>query len=193
MKPTKIEAGCIAIWENIFSEPTSVISMVKEFDDNPNKIKQFVKAYTADGNQQTRTNYAIDLNEIAESDNSMKLLYDLFCNQLLSSIVWYKQNFEIEEQIQINESLNLLRYQGGQEYKAHYDGGTKSKRAVSPILYINDDYEGGEIEFVNFNIKIKPKAGTFILFPSNYAYRHIAHPVKTGTKYAIVTFLHDCV
>jgi predicted 2-oxoglutarate/Fe(II)-dependent dioxygenase YbiX len=59
------------------------------------------------------------------------------------------------------------------------------------LIYLNDDYEGGEIEFVNFDIKIKPKAGTLIMFPSNYPYSHIAHPVISGTKYAVSTFLHE--
>ena len=43
----------------------------------------------------------------------------------------------------------------------------------------------------NFSIKIKPSPGMLAIFPANYAYSHIAHPVKTGTKYAIVTWLHD--
>jgi predicted 2-oxoglutarate/Fe(II)-dependent dioxygenase YbiX len=30
-----------------------------------------------------------------------------------------------------------------------------------------------------------------ILFPSNYAYSHIAHPVTSGTKYAMVTWIRD--
>jgi predicted 2-oxoglutarate/Fe(II)-dependent dioxygenase YbiX len=62
---------------------------------------------------------------------------------------------------------------------------------LSPILYLNDDYTGGEIEFVHHGITIKPSPGMLVLFPANYAYSHIAHPVKTGTKYAIVTWLHD--
>jgi hypothetical protein len=30
-----------------------------------------------------------------------------------------------------------------------------------------------------------------ILFPSNYAYSHIAHPITNGTKYAMVTWIKD--
>jgi predicted 2-oxoglutarate/Fe(II)-dependent dioxygenase YbiX len=64
-------------------------------------------------------------------------------------------------------------------------------RVVSAILYLNDDYEGGHLEFPNFGIKIKPQAGMLILFPSNYAYTHAAHPVTKGTKYALVTWIRD--
>jgi predicted 2-oxoglutarate/Fe(II)-dependent dioxygenase YbiX len=85
----------------------------------------------------------------------------------------------------------MLRYRGGQEYKAHFDGTTGSGRSVSAIVYLNNDYEGGHVEFTNFGVKIKPEPGMLLLFPSNYAYTHIAHPVTDGTKYAIVTWLHD--
>jgi predicted 2-oxoglutarate/Fe(II)-dependent dioxygenase YbiX len=85
----------------------------------------------------------------------------------------------------------MLKYSTGQEYHAHYDGGTGSGRSLSAIVYLNDDYEGGHVEFVNYGVKIKPKPGMLLLFPSSYAYRHIAHPVTSGTKYAIVTWLHD--
>ena len=85
----------------------------------------------------------------------------------------------------------MLKYPISTEYKQHYDGSTSSGRSISAIVYLNDDYKGGEIEFPNFNVKIKPESGMLILFPSNYAYTHIAHPVTSGTKYAIVTWIHD--
>ena len=43
----------------------------------------------------------------------------------------------------------------------------------------------------NFDIKIKPQPGMLILFPSNFAYTHIAHPVTSGSKYALVTWIKD--
>jgi predicted 2-oxoglutarate/Fe(II)-dependent dioxygenase YbiX len=108
---------------------------------------------------------------------------------LLAATIPYAKKHDIDEMF--HEGYNMLRYSGGQEYKAHKDGDTGSGRAVSAIIYLNDDYEGGHVEFVNFGIKIKPKPGMLLLFPSNYAYTHIAHPVTSGTKYAIVTWIHD--
>ena len=90
-----------------------------------------------------------------------------------------------------HEEYGCIKYATGTEYKAHYDSGTEMGRIISALVYLNDDYEGGELEFPWFGIKIKPKAGMLILFPSNFAYRHIAHPVKSGTKYALVTWIRD--
>ena len=58
-------------------------------------------------------------------------------------------------------------------------------------VYVNDNFDGGVLEFKNKDYSVKPEPGMLILFPSNYAYTHIAHPVETGTKYAVVTWLHD--
>jgi predicted 2-oxoglutarate/Fe(II)-dependent dioxygenase YbiX len=110
---------------------------------------------------------------------------------LFSTTSYYSKQFVDNDSIYFVEPFNILKYQTGQEYKAHFDGGTYTRRSISSILYLNDEYTGGELEFVNYNIKIKPSPGMLVLFPSNYAYSHIAHPVKTGTKYAIVTWLHD--
>ena len=48
--------------------------------------------------------------------------------------------------------------------------------------------EGGNLEFPNFSTEVEIKDGMVILFPSNFPYIHIAHPVKKGIKYSLVTW-----
>jgi predicted 2-oxoglutarate/Fe(II)-dependent dioxygenase YbiX len=52
--------------------------------------------------------------------------------------------------------------------------------------FLNDNYEGGEIEFDHFNLKIKPKENQAVFFPSNYVYSHKVHPVTEGIRYSVV-------
>ena len=87
------------------------------------------------------------------------------------------------------EPAIILKYQTGQEYKLHADAGGGNNRVLSLVWYVNDEYEGGEIEFPYFNYKLKPPANSILFFPSNYIYAHIAHPVKEGTKYAVVMWI----
>ena len=115
--------------------------------------------------------------------NQMNLL-------LLAATNSYSKRYGINEGFW-HEGYNLLKYSQGQQYQAHYDGGTGVGRVVSAIIYLNSDYDGGHLEFPNFKIKIKPEPGMLILFPSNYAYKHVAHPVTGGTKYALVTWIKD--
>lgn len=67
-----------------------------------------------------------------------------------------------------NRSTPLIRFEKG--YKMHEHADTAGDFAV--IYYINDDYEGGEINFMDYNLKIKPKANSFVMFPSNADYWH---------------------
>lgn len=56
------------------------------------------------------------------------------------------------------------------------------------ILYLNDDYEGGELYFPDHNIKIKPEAGMFVTFPGGHENIHGVTVVTEGTRYTMVSF-----
>jgi predicted 2-oxoglutarate/Fe(II)-dependent dioxygenase YbiX len=95
------------------------------------------------------------------------------------------------------EPPQFLRYDVGDEYKVHNDSEEQIdgklqqvvKRDISLLLYLNDDYEGGEIEFTKLQVLMKPKAGMLIAFPSYMEYEHKVHPVTKGTRYAIVSWI----
>jgi hypothetical protein len=67
-----------------------------------------------------------------------------------------------------NQITPLIRFE--KNYSMHEHADTTGDFAV--IYYINDDYEGGEINFMDYNLKIKPKSNSFVTFPSNSDYWH---------------------
>lgn len=85
------------------------------------------------------------------------------------------------------EAINFVKYGPGEHFAAHDDHGFSYVCTVSSIMYLNDDYEGGELEFTKLGIKFKPSIGDIIVFPSTYVYTHASLPVKSGTKYSAVT------
>lgn len=87
------------------------------------------------------------------------------------------------------ESINLVKYYPGNHFQTHADDGASYKSVVSLVGYLNDNYDGGEIAFDMYDIKVKPDAGDLIIFPSNYMFMHKAMPVTSGVKYSIVTML----
>ncbi len=56
------------------------------------------------------------------------------------------------------------------------------------LLYINDDYEGGELDFRDHDISIKPVAGQLITFPGGFKNIHQVLPVKGSTRHTIGAF-----
>lgn len=88
-----------------------------------------------------------------------------------------------------HEAYSILKYGIGQNFVNHVDDHFQGPRRISHVHYLNDNYEGGEIEFPRFGIKYKPKANQSIFFPSGYVYNHSVHPVVSGERYAIVSWL----
>jgi hypothetical protein len=89
----------------------------------------------------------------------------------------------------------LLRYRPGEQYADHSDCGGRDgllepeNRMATVLMYLTDDFEGGETEFPSLNLKIKPPVGTALLF-YNYAggrcataaTTHRSNVVLRGTK-----------
>jgi predicted 2-oxoglutarate/Fe(II)-dependent dioxygenase YbiX len=194
LQPDAVIGGCINIFENVWPNPSNTIELLEKECANPESGAFWQRAETIGQGayQHARTNLMLGLSHLAQvSDNKLlQNIHNQFNMLLLASTVPYSQRYGIKEG-QWHEPYSILKYGEGQEYKSHYDGGTDTGRSISAIVYLNDNYDGGGIEFPFFNVKIKPQAGMLMLFPSNFAYTHIAHPVTAGQKYALVTWIKD--
>jgi hypothetical protein len=85
------------------------------------------------------------------------------------------------------EAINYIRYGTNQHFQVHTDNGFSYTCTTSSCMYLNDDYEGGELWFPYLDLTFKPDYGDIVLFPSTYIYAHAAKPVLSGTKYSAVT------
>lgn len=99
--------------------------------------------------------------------------------------ILYSLNENLESNFQI-----LQRMQPGVELQAHFDNYTDKSIKYAGILYVNDNYNGGELFFTNKNFKIKPKSGTIVFFPGTEEYHHGVKMVLDGpTRYCIPGFI----
>lgn len=89
-----------------------------------------------------------------------------------------------------DESMHLLKYEKSGHLPAHQDHGV-STRTLSVLLYLNDDYEGGNIIFRHSNISFKPEAGSILFFPSNFLYVHEVEKITNGVKYSLPNWYHN--
>jgi len=145
--------------------------------------------YKEDQNQDLsyrNTHWIAIPNSLRENiENAIINLYDL----ILKSV------YECE--LKKLEPVQMLYYPLGGKYDIHndseevIDGKLKrvADRDISIICYLNDDYEGGELEFPSLGLKIKPMRGTIITFPSYYEYSHRVHPVTKGERFSLVTWI----
>jgi len=77
-------------------------------------------------------------------------------------------------------------YDTNDQYNWHIDKShTDIELKISFILYLNDDFEGGNTLFLNDKLKVTPKKGSALLFPCGPYFLHKSTPVKSGQKHII--------
>jgi Rps23 Pro-64 3,4-dihydroxylase Tpa1-like proline 4-hydroxylase len=129
-------------------------------------------------------------------ERKVDILYaDFFLNRLFYHLI-IQLNSELSNilnqyEIIINKKLNLpslhvLRYTKGGKYEAHRDSVPHPypQRQFTVIIYLNDNFVGGETSILDKDLKISPKKGNVLIF--NSAYLHKAHKVTEGIKFALV-------
>lgn len=84
----------------------------------------------------------------------------------------------------------IRKWNPGEYQDVHADGETAAGWPgynyivdYGSILYLNDDYEGGELFFPKYNIHLKPKPGTLVFFPSTNMYAHGVTEVTDGIRF----------
>ena len=135
--------------------------------------------------------------QIIELETISDEIVDLYRN-IVSNVI----NPFYEVEIKDSEIPQLLHYGIGGHYKPHCDGESLWKppgnhpiiwrkstdRDLSTVLFLNNDFEGGEFAFFDREFKYKLEKGDALLFPSNFMYPHEVMPVTKGTRYSIVTW-----
>lgn len=89
------------------------------------------------------------------------------------------------------EPLQILRYRPGQQYRSHSDFvQADNQRVLTALIYLNDDYEGGETFFARTGLKVRGRKGDALVFRSTTGDRradplseHAGLPVTRGTKF----------
>ena len=89
------------------------------------------------------------------------------------------------------ETLQILRYAPGQQYRPHLDAvpGMTNQRILTALVWLNDEYDGGETLFLDSGLEVKGRQGDLLLFANalpdgrpDPATRHAGAPVTKGVK-----------
>ena len=72
------------------------------------------------------------------------------------------------------------------------------QRTKSALVYLNEDFTGGETEFPQINIKVLPKRGKLLAWDNlnsdgslDYTSLHAGLPVESGIKYIAVIWIRE--
>jgi len=92
------------------------------------------------------------------------------------------------------ENFGLKRYlcDGEQQHDTHIDASDvdSAKRFVALVCYLNDDFDGGETFFPQYNYQTTVSTGSILMFPVSWSYLHRGKPPIGGnSKYILNSFL----
>jgi predicted 2-oxoglutarate/Fe(II)-dependent dioxygenase YbiX len=86
-----------------------------------------------------------------------------------------------------NERLRCYRYAAGQRFAPHYDGAFARDllecSKLTFIVYLNEEFTGGETAMLDLDQVIVPRTGRALLF--QHAILHEGCEVTSGVKYAV--------
>lgn len=96
------------------------------------------------------------------------------------------------EKFELSGLATIQRMQEGVELKAHTDQDTDPSIRYATIIYLNDDYKGGELFFFNKDLDLRPNPGSLVIFPGNKEFNHGVRHVQEGPiRYVIVGFVKE--
>ena len=187
--------------QEIFSSPKILIfkkiinkkianEIIKEFST------KLTPSLTTDGNKIKRSEFRTSSSTIIKKES--KKLFNLR-EKTCSLLDW---------NIKESERFQFIEYDEGQEYVPHYDAfdfeqikSSQSKvttqRMITNLIYLNENFSGGETLFPKLNISIKAELGMMLSFENcinntdflNPFTIHQSSPIKQGKKYVLVSWL----
>lgn len=122
----------------------------------------------------------------ATSSQQVQMIFGQIKNSLTFTTDHYIASLGLEPSKM--SMISISRYDTGSELELHTDT-YLNKSYISAVLYLNDDYEGGELYFPEQDIRIKPSAGSIVVFPSTDPFSHQSEAIISGEKYISSVFL----
>lgn len=89
----------------------------------------------------------------------------------------------------LKERMRCYRYRVGEYFGPHgdqsYPGGPGERSLLTLMIYLNDDFEGGQTAFLELDKVIEPRRGRALLF--QHMVLHEGRAVTRGIKYVLRT------
>ena len=129
---------------------------------------------------------------VISGKDSWKDIDELLFTSLAKALSGVKKQFDFFTGPFKDIGYAVQRTKPGEFFHWHVDSGSHqfSDRQLVAIWYLNDVVgPGGETEFLNQDVKIKPEAGKLILFPPFWTHEHRGVTLQKGIKYIATTWV----
>lgn len=183
MKITRFDK--IHYYENVLNKPYALIKDIEETNeilDNNSSITKWKQWKASDDSYNFGYQKMINPIIIDETNEILLSINKRIRDAIVNSSKDYANTHNID--LGYLTPISIAKYSTGKQMGSHIDSYDDQRSpTLSVVLYINDNYEGGELYFKEQDISIKPTAGSLIAFPSVAPYYHQSMIVTKGLKY----------
>ena len=192
MKIERLDKNII-YYKELINDIDFFISLIEDTKNDINFLSDWKSWYASDSNvmygKSREGSFSSILNNYNKNNNSFYITkkikdiidncLDHYCKETNQDPGYLPDHFTIKK-------YNTESYMG--PHVDTEDLNDKKQPSLSMVFYLNNNYEGGQIEFPKQDISIKPEAGSLIIFPSYQPYLHDPKPVLSGYKYMVPLF-----
>jgi hypothetical protein len=175
------------------------MNFIKTYPDSldPEYCKDIINRYTNEyggASLRTKSNLHATVKEISLSSKG-KLFWDDL-EKTLKKITKEKVLNYLRNDLLNFESYNfghvaLMHHREMYNIPLHYDAEMiiaeekEVLRRFAILIYLNDDFDGGELLFPVQRVSLKPEPGLLVIFPTSYMYPHLTTPTFGKDRYVL--------
>lgn len=184
----------IHYYKNVIEDPQGFIKELEEMDELQPIVSQISAWQQWDSSRKDAVFGSIKrcfLN-LYQNETDVDRSNSKLCSIIAHNAISIGEQYSADSGIELGYLpvyFGINKYNIGVHMGAHVDAydGAQDTSTVSMVMYLNDDYEGGEIEFPDHGILLKPEAGSVVVFSSR-GILHDPKPTISGTKYMVPIF-----
>lgn len=183
----KIFAEKIFYFEEIIENPQDIVEGL-EASDNMLTDSSLLSAWhpweSSSGDHTFGYRKFTNPDEYSKAEESIRWIYNVIHEALSAAGSHYSEALSVP--LGTSAPISVSKYLPNEYMGPHADEGDP-RAHFSAVLYLNDNFDGGGLEFPNQDVFIFPKAGSIIVFPSWQPYIHDPKPA-TENKYISPAF-----
>lgn len=173
-------------YENFISSDKcdEIINLV-ESSDVPSSLWNVGRNNVRNNNSINLTDNRINHKNIKTADDEAHSIFFKCHEKYLNDNIILYYMVHNHNLLTVGSRYTYRYYDKSDYYDWHIDSDDVHENLISYLLYLNDDFDGGNLLFLNEKISIIPKKGSMICFPCGLQMIHKSSPIKQGIKKVI--------
>lgn len=149
--------------------------------DLSRRISEYAKTYDEEFSDYGNREQEFKVHTYHEIErNDAELLHEMqdLAKRVYSFVL---ENYDSEFSEFLETKTHIARFESGSKMHEHFDSSRPND--IATLIYLNNDYAGGEIYFPEIGLEFKPKPGDLLCFPDNPNFIHGVKQITSGTRY----------